>query len=137
MQGYTNASLTQRTSVPTAEAQDKVERRFLLDVVVRQRAAVLELLAREDQALLVRRDPLLVLDLRLHVVNGVRSLHVERDRLAGEGLHEDLHAAAQAQHQVESALLLDVVVRQRAAVLELLAREDQALLVRRDALLVL
>jgi hypothetical protein len=38
---------------------------------------------------------------------------------------------------VESGLLLDVVVRQSAAVLKLLAREDQALLVRRNALLVL
>jgi hypothetical protein len=36
-------------------------------------------------------------------------------------------AAAEAQNQVESALLLDVVVSQGAAVLELLAREDQAL----------
>ena len=44
-----------------------------------------------------------------------------------------LHAAAQAQHQVQRALLLDVVVGQRAAVLELLAGEDQALLVRGDA----
>ena len=35
-------------------------------------------------------------------------------------------APAQAQHQVQRALLLDVVVGQRAAVLQLLAREDQA-----------
>ena len=48
-----------------------------------------------------------------------------------EGLDEDLHAAAQAQHEVQRRLLLDVVVRERAAVLELLAGEDEALLVRR------
>ena len=76
---------------------------------------ILELLAREDEALLVRRDALLVLDLRLHVVDGVRGLHVERDRLAGQSLNEDLHPTAEAQHQVERGLLLDVVVRQRAA----------------------
>ena len=46
-------------------------------------------------------------------------------------------AAAHAQHQVQRRIRLDVVVRQRAAVLELLAREDEALLVRWDALLVL
>ena len=40
-----------------------MERRLLLDVVVREGAAVFKLLAREDQALLVRRDALLVLDL--------------------------------------------------------------------------
>ena len=41
-------------------------------------------------------------------------------------------ATAQAQHQVERGLLLDVVVGERAAVLELLAGKDQALLVARD-----
>jgi hypothetical protein len=44
----------------TSQAQDQVQRRLLLDVVVRQRAAVFELLAGEDQALLVRRDAFLV-----------------------------------------------------------------------------
>jgi hypothetical protein len=73
----------------------------------------------------------------LHVVDGVAGLDLERDGLARQRLDEDLHAAAQAQHQVQRGLLLDVVVGQRAAVLQLLAREDQALLVRRDALLVL
>jgi predicted solute-binding protein len=38
---------------------------------------------------------------------------------------------------VQGGLLLDVVVRQGAAVLQLLARKDQALLVGGDALLVL
>jgi hypothetical protein len=42
--------------------------------------------------------------------------------------------AAQAQHQVHRALLLDVVVGEGAAVLQLLAREDEALLVGGDAL---
>merc|ERR1712113_619088 len=51
-----------------------MKRRFLLDVVVRKRAPVLELLASEDQALLVWWNALLVLDLGLHVVDGVRSL---------------------------------------------------------------
>ncbi|OBQ34350.1 MAG: hypothetical protein AN484_26720, partial [Aphanizomenon flos-aquae WA102] len=120
-----------------AQAQHQVQRGLLLDVVVRQRAAVFQLLAGEDQALLVRRDALLVLDLGLHRLDVVRGLHVQRDGLARQRLDEDLHAAAQAQHQVQRGLLLDVVVRQRAAVLQLLAREDQALLVRRDALLVL
>ena len=37
------------------------------------------------------------------------------------------HAATQAKNQVEGGLLLDVVVRQRAAVLQLLASKDEAL----------
>jgi hypothetical protein len=52
------------------QAQYQVQRRLLLDVVVAQRAAILELLARKDEALLVRGDALLVLDLLLHVLRG-------------------------------------------------------------------
>ena len=114
-----------------------MKRRFLLDVVVRQRAAVLELLAGKDQALLVRRDALLVLDLLLHVLDGVRRLDIEGDGLAREGLDEDLHTTTKAEHEVQRRFLLDVVVRQCAAVLQLLAGKDQALLIRGDALLVL
>ena len=66
---------------------------LLLDVVVAEGAAVFELLASEDEALLVRRDAFLVLNLGLDVLNGVTGLHVEGDGLAGEGLHEDLHVS--------------------------------------------
>jgi hypothetical protein len=45
-----------------------VQRRLLLDVVVGQGAAILELLAREDQALLVWGNALLVLDLGFDIV---------------------------------------------------------------------
>ncbi len=44
-----------------------------------------------------------------------------------------MHAAAQAEQQVQRALLRDVVVRERAPVLELLAGKDETLLVGRDA----
>jgi hypothetical protein len=60
----------------------------LLNVVVRKSAAILQLLASEDQALLVRRDALLVLDLGLDIVDRVRGLNLEGDGLAREGLHE-------------------------------------------------
>jgi hypothetical protein len=46
-----------------------------------QGPAVLQLLAREDQALLVRGDTLLILDLLLHILNRVRGLHIEGDGL--------------------------------------------------------
>ena len=46
-----------------------MECRLLLNVVVTQRLSILQLLARKDQALLVRRDALLVLDLLLDVLN--------------------------------------------------------------------
>jgi hypothetical protein len=44
----------------TAQAQNKVKRRLLLDVVVRKGTAVLKLLAGEDETLLVGGDALLV-----------------------------------------------------------------------------
>jgi|SRR5690242_927657 len=55
----------------TTETEDQVESRLLLDVVVGEGAAVLELLAGEDQALLVRGNALLVLDLGLDIVCGL------------------------------------------------------------------
>jgi hypothetical protein len=129
--------LKERTLTATAQAQHQVQRALLLDVVVGESAAVLQLLAREDEALLVGGDALLVLDLGLHSVDGVGRLHFKGDGLARQRLDEHLHATAQAQHQVQRALLLDVVVGESAAVLQLLAREDEALLVGGDALLVL
>jgi hypothetical protein len=56
-----------------------MQRRFLLDVVIGERATILELLASENEALLVGRDALLVLDLGLDVVNAVRGLDLEGD----------------------------------------------------------
>ena len=54
---------------------------FLLDVVIRKRSAILQLLAGEDESLLIRRNTFLILDLGLDVLDGVRRLHVERDSL--------------------------------------------------------
>ena len=71
---------------------------LLLDIVVGKGATVLKLLAGKDEALLVGRDALLVLDLGLDVINGVRRFDLEGDRLAGESLDEDLHAATEPQH---------------------------------------
>jgi hypothetical protein len=48
-----------------------VEGRFLLDVVVGESSAVLELLTSEDESLLIWGDAFLVLDLSLDVLNGV------------------------------------------------------------------
>ena len=65
-----------------------MEGRLLLNVVVTEGAAVLELLAGEDQSLLVGGNALLVLDLGLDIVDRVRGLHLEGDGLARQGLHE-------------------------------------------------
>ena len=59
-----------------------MESGFLLDVVIGQGAAIFELLPRENQALLVRGDALLILDLRLDIIDSVRGLYIQRDGLA-------------------------------------------------------
>merc|ERR1719387_1661122 len=75
----------------TAEAQHEVERRLLLDIIIRQGPAVLELLAGKDQPLLIGRDSFLVLDFGLHIVDRIARFYVQRDSLSCESLHEDLH----------------------------------------------
>merc|ERR1711924_494804 len=106
---------------------------LFLNVVIRQCPAIFQLLAGKDEALLVRWDTLFVLD----IINCIRSLHVECDGLACESLHEDLHTSSQAKYQMQSALFLNVVIRQCTAIFQLLAGKDEALLVRWDTLFVL
>ena len=108
-----------------------------MDIIIREGAAVLELLASEDETLLVWRNPFLVLDLLLDVVDGVRGLDLEGDGLASEGLDKDLHATTETKNKMKSGLFLDVVVTQSAPILKLFASKDQTLLVRRDSFLVL
>jgi len=57
--------------------------------------------------------------------------------LHGQSFHEDLHATAQAQRRVKGVLLVDVSARQRPLPFELFSNEDQTLLLRRDAFIVL
>ena len=61
-----------------------------LDVVVRERPVVLELLASEAQSLLVKWDSFLVLDLCLHNLDGVRRLYLKSEILAS-CLDDDEH----------------------------------------------
>ena len=117
----------------STKTKDEMESALLLDVVIGKGSSVLKLLSGEDQALLIRGDTLLILDLGLDVVNGIRRLDLEGDSLSSQRLDEDLHTATKTEHEMESRLLLDVVVRESATILELLAGEDETLLIRRDS----
>ena len=57
---------------------------LLLDIVIRESATVFELFPGEDQALLVRRNAFLILNLRLNIVDGVGRLDLESDSLASD-----------------------------------------------------
>jgi hypothetical protein len=65
-----------------------MQRALFLDVVVGQGAAIFELLAGEDQALLVWWDTLFILDFGLDVVDGVGGLDLEGDSFTREGFDE-------------------------------------------------
>ena len=114
-----------------------MESRLLLDVVVREGSAVLELLSSEDKSLLIWWDSLLVLDLGLNVLDGVSWLNIKGDGLTSQGLDEDLHTTSKSEDEMESGLLLDVVVRKGSSIFELLSGEDESLLIWWDTFLVL
>ena len=67
-----------------------MERRVLLDIVVTQSSTVLELFPAENEALLIRRDAFLVLNLRLDRLDRIGRLNVQRNGLARESFHKDL-----------------------------------------------
>merc|ERR1719357_14389 len=111
---------------------------LFLDVVVRKCSAIFELFSGEDQSLLLRRDSFFVLDLSLDICDCVVGLDVQSNRLSREGLDENLHSTtSETKNKMEGGLFLDVVVRKCSAIFELFSGEDQSLLLRRDAFLVL
>ena len=87
-----NSSYLQgRLDDTTTQTEDQVQGRLLLDVVVGESSPVLELLSGEDQTLLIRRDPLLILDLGLHILDGVAGLDIQGNGLTRQSLDENLH----------------------------------------------
>ena len=66
----------------STQTKDQMESRLLLDIVVREGAAILQLLSSEDQTLLIWGNSLLVLDLSLDVLNRVRGLDIQSNRLS-------------------------------------------------------
>ncbi len=73
----------------------------------------------------------------MYIINGIRSLDIKSNGLSSQSLDKDLHTSPETQHQVQGRLLLDVVIRKSASILELLTGKDQTLLIRRDSFLVL
>ncbi len=65
--------------------------RLLLDIIIRQGTSIFQLLASENESLLVRGDTLLVLNLSLHILDGVTGLNLMGDGFARQGLDKNLH----------------------------------------------
>merc|ERR1711981_1042020 len=109
---------------------------LLLDVVVREGATILKLFASKDQPLLVWGNAFLILDFGFDILDGVRWFNLEGDGLASQGLDKNLHTSTKTEHQMQSGLLLDVVVREGATILKLFASKNQPLLIWGNAFLV-
>ena len=92
------------------------------------------MLTSKDETLLVWWDTLLVLDLRFHVVDGVRRLDLESDRLTREGLDEDLHTSTETKDEMKGRLLLDIIVGEGSSIFQLLSSKDKTLLIRRNSI---
>ena len=75
----------------TTETKHKMQGRVLLDRIVLESVAILQLLAGEDQSLLVGWDTLLVLDLGLDVFDSICWLDLKRNVLPCQSLNENLH----------------------------------------------
>ena len=75
----------------TSQSEDQVKGRLLLDIIIRQGTSIFQLLASENESLLVRGDSLLILNLSLHILDGVTGLNLKGDGFARQGLDENLH----------------------------------------------
>jgi hypothetical protein len=94
---------------------------LLLNVVVAEGAAVLELLSGEDQTLLVRGNSFLVLNLSLNALDGVRALDFKGVVFPVRVLTK-ICIPTETEHQVKGGFLLDVVVGEGASILKLPAK---------------
>ena len=75
-----------------------MEGALLLDVIIGEGTTILELLSSEDETLLVGWDTLLILNLGLDVIDGVRGFDLEGNSLTRQGLDEDLHSTTKTEH---------------------------------------
>merc|ERR1711953_780612 len=121
----------------SSQPQDQMQSRFFLNIVVAQGSAIFQLFSGEDQTLLIRRNSFLILDFGFDVFDGIGGFDLQSNGFSGQGLDKDLHTAPQPQDQMQSRLLLNIVIAQGSAIFQLFSSEDQTLLIRRNSFLVL
>lgn len=81
---------------------------FLLDVVVGQGAAVVQVLAGVNEPLLLAGDAFLLGDLGLQGLDRVVALDLQGHVLSGEGTYEDLHVLGCCQMIIKCACRLSI-----------------------------
>lgn len=114
----------------TTEMEDQVKGGLILDDVLGEGVTILELSASKCEAILVQGDTFLHLNIGLDVINDIRRLNLESDRLAGGGLYKDLQIATEAEDQVEGGYLSNAVFGWHVTTFKLLFSKDETLLIR-------
>ena len=84
----TDGNVAAADAMRVSKPQDQVDRRTILNMIIRQRFAFLKLLAVQGQPLLRQGDALSFLNFYLHRKDGIRRLYIKRDRLSGKGFDE-------------------------------------------------
>merc|ERR1712156_658980 len=113
----------------SSQTKDQVKSGFLLDVVVGKSSSIFQLLSCEDETLLIWWDSFLVLDFSFNIFDGIRCFNFKRDGFSCQSFDKDLHSSSQTKNQMESGLLLDVVVGKCSAIFQLLSSENETLLI--------
>ena len=80
-----------RYDLASAKLDDEMHDRHVLDVVRGERAVVGQLMTRKDEALLLKREPLSLQELRLEIQNRVARLDMECHVVSPQSLHHDSH----------------------------------------------
>jgi hypothetical protein len=75
----------------SSQTKQKIQCGLLLNVIVKRSAVVFQLLTREDQTLLVRRDTFLILNFLFDVIDSIELLDIKSDGRTSKCLHKDLH----------------------------------------------
>lgn len=90
-----------RNFLASSQLENKVESALLLDVVVGESAVFInKLIAGEDEALLIKGDALLRLDLALQILDGVGGYDFEDECLTSQNSHEDYVSKGDFYHTV-------------------------------------
>ncbi|KAL5709441.1 hypothetical protein ACHQM5_020132 [Ranunculus cassubicifolius] len=98
------------SEITTTKAEHKVQSRLLLNVIISKGTSIFQLFPGKDEPLLIRWNPLLILNLGLDIINRVRALNLQCNSLPCQSLDKNLHTPSKTQYQVQSRLLLDIII---------------------------